>query len=150
MCFCGASWENNKGKVWQSVSGNCLSCSSHLLWWGQTGRLQKRREGWMGPLRGGLSEGVAGWRIWHEFYMKLSIGNSITAFSPAPPGKPLASTMVISLHCKNDTTSHGGNLCFCITWTHQNNLSNFNFFITLMKFNFIFWSMWFLHNVNSV
>ncbi len=70
--------------------------------------------------------------------MKLSIGNSVTAFSPAPPGKPLASTVVISLHCKNYTISHGGNLCFCIILTHQNKLSNFNFFISYRKFNLVF------------
>lgn len=40
--------------------------------------------------------GVAGWSP-VEFYMKLSIRNSVTAFSPAPPGKPVASSMVISL-----------------------------------------------------
>lgn len=47
-------------------------------------------------MRGGLSEGVAGWSP-AEFYMKLSIRNSVTAFIPAPPGKPVASSMVNSL-----------------------------------------------------
>lgn len=61
---------------------------------GQEG-CKKRREGWIGSLRGGLSEGVAGWSP-VEFYMKLSIRNSVTAFSPALPGKPVASSMVIS------------------------------------------------------
>lgn len=45
---------------------------------------------------GGLSEGVAGWSP-AEFYMKLSIRNSVTAFIPAPPGKPVASSMVNAL-----------------------------------------------------
>lgn len=55
--------------------------------------------------------GVAG-RSPAEFYMKLSIGNRVTAFSPTPPGKPLASAMVISLHCKNDMISNSQQLMF--------------------------------------
>lgn len=42
MSCCGVRRENNEGKVCQSVSGNCLSRGSHLLWWGQTGGLAKR------------------------------------------------------------------------------------------------------------